>query len=198
MTSLPEHIAVHPAAGFVAPESTHNDHQAHAAGYAAGWSAGSREAKAAAAEAAERLRNELTATANAQRAELASAIAALRTAAEVVAQRSSSDAEQLAEVILDSAVQLATALLGHELSAAAAGRAALDRVVRECPAPPAQVYLHPADIEQLRAGDIPAGVRVCADPALDRGDARADHEHGQVELRLADMLTAMCAALGTR
>jgi len=168
------------------------DHEraaARASGYAAGWASG---AQAAHATARTRLDEQVALLEQARSAELgrlASARAALERAAAQVAAASVPAVEVVADAVLDAALQLAAAVLGHEVrTAQAPGREALRRALLAAPATEPVVRLHPADHATLDAADVPAGVTVVADPSLAQGDSVLQHPYGSVEVLLGAAL----------
>jgi flagellar assembly protein FliH len=163
---------------------------ARASGYAAGWASG---AQAAHATARARLDEQVALLEQARAAELArlaTAREALERAAAQVVAASVPAVEAVADAVLDAALQLAEAVLGHEVrTAAAPGRDALRRALLAAPAAGSPtVRLNPADLATLQAGDVPDGVTLVADPALAQGDSVLNHSHGSVEVLLGAAL----------
>lgn len=184
MSPEPSAVTFRPAPiGAVGAPARRDDDERRAAGYAAGWAAGARAA-AEAAEVAERLRAVAAAAAEARRdAALAQAVVSLRQAAEAVAVRQTVEDAALADAVHAAALELAEAVLGHELRPGPdSARALLGRAL----ALPADAGLHtvrvsPDDLVHLRAVlaagdvDLPEGVRLLPDPALQPGDVVAEH-----------------------
>lgn len=169
--------------------------QGHASGYAAGMQLASRES------AADRARHD------AEHAERASTLAA-RHAAEVAAVRlvGAALAERTQPVLADAeqalfscALDLAVALLGHELrDGETSARAALARACGQDDAEiPVAVRMNPADLAVLNRGsrDFPASLTLVGDPALKRGDAVADYPHGFLDARLGTAVARVRTAL---
>ncbi|MCL2091188.1 MAG: flagellar assembly protein FliH [Micrococcales bacterium] len=182
---------VEPADQAAAVLATHE--QARAAGFAAGFAAGSREAAKVAAVEAEAAH---------QRAEAAEAVRAdehaqaMTTLAAVVRSVRSArvpvlDAAQ--DRLHAAALELATAVLGMELSdAPTAARAVLARAKTAGVARDVVVRMHPRDADVVVA---PEGMRVVADPALAHGDAVVEHGEGELDARIGSALERAQAVL---
>lgn len=204
MSPEPGAVAFRPAPiGTVGAPGRRDDDERRAAGYAAGWAAGARAA-AEAAEAAERRRVAEGAAAEARRdAALAQAVTTLRQAAETVAARRAVDDAALATAVHTAALQLAEAVLGHELRPGPdSARALLGRAL----ALPADAGLHtvrvsPHDVAHVRAVldardvPLPDAVRVVADPALQPGDVVAEHAVVVLDARIRAALDRARAVL---
>lgn len=170
---------------------------ARASGYAAGWASG---AQAAHATARARLQEQTAAVEQAREAELGrlrAARVALEDAAAQVAAASVPAVELVTDAVLEAALQLAAAVLGHEpLASSTPGRDALVRALRGAPGTDAPtVRLHPADAATLAEGEVPIGVVVVADPTLARGDSVLRHSAGSVEVLLQAALLRARAEL---
>lgn len=204
--NIPARPAVFPVVATAAQSHVHADAksrgftQGHAAGYAAGLQLAGREAAAARLQqdaAHEALVDELQARNAAQ-------VAALRLAAAALAQRTApvlADAEQ---ALFSHALELAEALLGHELhDGESTARAALARALGGGSADvPVSIRMHPADLAELsgatlEAMGLPAAVQLAADSSLDRGDAVADYPHGFLDARLGTAVARVRTALLT-
>lgn len=159
---------------------------ARASGYAAGWASGAQAAHAAARRQLDADLAELDAERASLSSRLGSAAAALERAAAQVDAATVPGAEQVADTVLEVALQLAAAVLGHEaIAAQAPGRAALRRaLVAGGAGTTATVRLHPADAATLTAEDVPVDVTVVADPTLAQGDSVLRHGGGSVEVLL--------------
>ncbi|WP_299036284.1 FliH/SctL family protein [uncultured Pseudokineococcus sp.] len=169
----------------------------YAAGYAAGWAQGAAAAAERAqavldAETARRAEEEARQRASAQLA----LTAVLRAAADLEA-RDAPALAQLTDALARTGLELATAVVGAEVRTGAGARAALLRALAPCPPTGrVSVHLHPADlVEVRRAGEVPAGVELVADPSLGRGDALAEHPGGSVDARLEQALERAADAL---
>jgi flagellar assembly protein FliH len=188
---------------------------ARAAGYAAGWAEGKRDATAAAERALferraadERAHEEMTAAYD-------SALAALEAAAAGLERTVAPVAAELADAVVDAALELAEAVIGRELTVATEpGRDALRRALTIAPVGrPVTVRLHPDDHRTLverrdddrrqrdrddrgdrRDGDRP--VTLVADPSLMPGDAVAETDATVVDARLSSALARAKEVLG--
>lgn len=188
-TSAPRAVAL---ARLDAPAAP--DPAARAAGWTAGYAAGAR---AAAAEAAEQQRvlAERAERAEEQRAaEHAAALAALARAADELRARRAPVLAEALDLTRASALELAVALLGVELSdASASARAAMARALSADDLPDdVTVHLSPRDAATVDA----AGLRVVADPALAPGDAVVEHTDGYLDARLTAAVERARTALG--
>jgi flagellar assembly protein FliH len=172
---------------------------ARAVGYAQGWSQGQREAAemhaTVLAEArAERQRYEAV---RAQR--LDSAMQALHTAAARLEATVIQLTDEISDRILSAAVELATVLLGQELTdPQVAATAALRRVLAAAPDnEPVTIWLSPQDFETITAAGpdaligsfgaaAAARIAVECDPALAVGDALARSAATGIDARLSD------------
>jgi len=172
------------ATGPAAPEG------GRAAGYAAGYAAGWAQGAAAAAERAQvaldaetvRRREEEART----RASVQLALGAVLRAAADLEGRDAPVLADLTDALARTGLELATAVVGAEVRTGAGARAALLRALAPCPpSGRVTVHLHPADLVELqRAGEVPEGAHLVADPSLGRGDAVAQHPGGSVDARL--------------
>ncbi len=171
----------------------------HAQGYAAGWAEGRRRVALASQDAA----SSAAATLAEDRRELATRQAglleALAAAAEQVRGSVAARHDELAEGALHLALQIAEAVVGHELAVAAApGRDALARALRAVERPgEVVVRLHPEDLAELD-GAAPAGrsVTLVPDAGLRRGDAVAETEDGLVDATVDGALARVREVLG--
>jgi flagellar assembly protein FliH len=148
--------------------------QAKAEGYAAGWSQG----RQAAAERSQAETDALTARATAERAVVAQQVAELLS---VLAEASRGarvatvpEWVEVADVLAEGALQLATAALGRELqSIDGAVTQAVKAALRHLAEPgEAVIHLNPTDAA-LVADDATLGVRVIADPSVAVGNVIA-------------------------
>jgi flagellar assembly protein FliH len=165
--------------------------QAHAAGYAAGWSQGRQEADAAARAERDRERANASAVTAELTARAESAIAALGTAAASLERRAAQSTAEAENAIATAAFALAEAIVGRELAVAEnPGHEALARALALAPAGrPVTVRLNGADHELLAAGgnrlDVDGRtVTLVADPALQPGDALAECDATRIDARI--------------
>lgn len=178
-----QHVAGGPAQKALEQARTH--------GYAAGYSAGLRAAEAETAILRARREEELRADRLHARALIDRAVAILRAAARSLDARVLPVLEGAEEMIAATALDVAEAVLGYELSDVEnSARSALVRALN--PSTPATVHtvrLHPEDLALLeRAGALDADVAFVADPALSPGDAVAEYPQGLVDARIAAAL----------
>lgn len=173
------------------------DERAHAEGWAAGYAAGARRAAQDSAEQEQRVHAEQQRAEAARAAEHAAALAALDAVTRALHARETPVLADALAAVHAAALELAAALLGAELSdASAAARAALARALGAPDLPDdLVVHLHPRDLAALGADDLPAGVTLVADPALDPGDAVAEHADGHLDARLGAAVARARTAL---
>lgn len=179
------------------PDAAYERAAGRAAGYTAGWSAGAQAAQAAGRrEMAAHLDQAERATA-AQLARLATAVAALERSAEQAAASAAAASDIASESVLDIALRLAAAVLGHEpVASTTPGRDALLRALTAAPAADrAVVRLNAADAATLDEADVPVNVQVVADASVKSGDAVLQHDLGRVEVLLAEALVRARAVL---
>lgn len=147
-------------------------------GYRDGYQAGHDEAIAEAARA------EAACDSAAERA-----LAALTAAGAELHAHRGRDIEGIQELLVDAALELATAIVGRELEVAAApGRDALVRALRLADGlEPAVARLHPGDVDTLGALDQLARGReitVVADPAVEAGGCIVEVSNGRIDAQL--------------
>jgi len=174
---------------------------ARAVGYAQGWSQGQREAAEmhATALAEARAAQQRYEQVRAQR--LDSAMQALQVAAASLEGTVVQLTDQISDKILTTAVELATVLLGQELTdPQVAATAALTRVLAVAPDnEPVTIWLSPQDFETVtEAGPdalvasfgaaAAARITVECDPALVVGDALARSAATGIDARLTDAI----------
>jgi len=173
---------------------------ARGAGHAVGFAAGRREAAQLAAVEAERVAAERAVADAARAAEHAAALAVLERAAAAAAARTAPVLAELEQRLHAAALELAQAVLGHELrDGEHSARAALARV-RQHPQQvgPQTVRMHPRDLAALDAVGVTAdvdGLTLVADATLGLGDAVSEHPDGYLDARLATALDRVRAAL---
>ena len=168
----------------------------HAAGYAAGLQVAAAELaakRAALEEAYAALRDEL-------RAQTEAVIGTLNQAAQALHHRNAPVISSIENVLAAAAVELAEAVLGHELGCEdrrQVTRSAIERALAHTqPEEIISVHLHPGDLAVLSEADVNAvGVRLVSDPSLDRGDALAMLPAGFLDARISSALKRAKAAL---
>jgi flagellar assembly protein FliH len=179
-----------------APTSSHE--RDRATGYAAGWAAGAR----AAAKQAEDQRTALAAAhqaAEARRdAEVSATVAALARAAAAADARTAPVVDEVREALALATIQLAEAVVGHELSdAETSARSALWRALSAS----ADLGVHtirvsPRDHALLVAdGRVAESVAVVADPSLSPGDAISEHPNGYLDAQVSTAFARARAAI---
>jgi flagellar assembly protein FliH len=163
--------------------------QAHAEGFAAGHADGLVAADAVVAEA-ERAATERIAEVQARwERRLASATAAMTTAAQRLDESAVPIADEIRETIVGTVLTLLEDLLGREL--ALADSPVLDAVRRAltlCPADaPAVVRVHPDDLGEIpedALADLPDSVRIVPDPSVERAGAVAETGPRRIDAQL--------------
>ena len=143
--------AVRAAVGRAAAEATRRGFRdGHDAGYRAGHNEGVRAA----------------------RDETRAAVTALQAAATDMGQRVATDLDAAAHTIAAAALQLAEAIIGRHIEAAAdPGADALARALALAPATPLIARLHPEDVALLDTSLLPddGHVVITSDPTIERG-----------------------------
>jgi len=201
MSPEPVTLAFRPAA--IGGTLRRDDGERRAAGYAAGWAAGARAAAEEAA-ATERRRAEEIAQVEVRRdAAVERAVATLAEAAAALGRRQAVDDLVMATAIQTAALDLAEAVLAHELRPGPDSAAVL---LERALALPADEGLHtirvsPADIAAVQAvldagsATLPDGVRLVSDAALQPGDVIAEHATVVLDGRVRAALDRARAAL---
>jgi flagellar assembly protein FliH len=183
----------------LAPTARAAREQDRAAGYAAGWAAGARAAAEQAAQQRAALAAEQHAAEERREAQLRAAVDRLGRAAAAADARSAPVVADARRALAQAAIELAEAVLGHELSdGPARARAALDRALSaEADLGVHTVRLSPADHAALLSEGVepPAGVVLVADPRLRPGDAVSEHPGGYLDAQIATALDRARRAL---
>lgn len=167
-------------------------------GYASGYAAGRRAAEADVRAEREKLQRRYHAAGIAAQRDLAAAVATLNAAAVALHRRMLPVLEDASQLLAESALDLAQAVLGTELLDAEHGaRAALSRALDGVEADAVHaVHLHPDDLAVLPAGlDLDGRIKLVADPRLQRGDAVTEFEDGYLDARIGEALARCRAAL---
>ena len=169
-----------------------------------GWAAGHAEGVTAAADvvaAAERAAEARLAEVQARwERRLASATAALGSAAGQLEAAAAPVAQELRESVLDAVMTLVGDMLGRELlMATAPGLDALRRALTLCPSDvPVVVRLHPDDLAEVPRDELhalPASVSVVGDPEVERAGAIATAGTTRVDAQLTAALARVRAVL---
>ncbi len=158
----------------------------HAAGYAEGLRHAAEQHRAAEADREARLADAIAG----ERARTQQAVHALQRAAATLNQQVIPALEDADQTLIDTALDLAEAVLGAEVAggrvpAAAVLRRALDAAGRE---QVANVRMNPVDIAALDGTTIPDGITVTPDVTLGPGDATASLRHGWFDARIRESL----------
>ncbi|THJ65047.1 hypothetical protein E8P82_13025 [Arthrobacter echini] len=163
---------------------------AAARGHAAGYADGLALARAELAEQRTRLDAERAAERRHADQRAAQRMRVLDAAVRALERQSAPVLAEARTRILDAALEIAEALLGQELQdGPSSARAAVARALSGIDGEDVRtVRLHPADLADLSATDVPAGLQLSPDPSLQRGDAVAECENGQLDARLGSAL----------
>lgn len=171
---------------------------AHAAGFAAGFAAGARAASRAAAQAQVLADERRLADEHRRAAEHAAALAALDAAVRGARSQTAPVLAEAQATLQRCALELATAVLGVELSDGPTGAVAALARVAAADVEPVAIRLHPDDLRALGPDpQLPEGARLVADPSLARGDAVADLPDGWLDARISSALERARTALET-
>jgi flagellar assembly protein FliH len=175
---------------------------AHEAGYQAGYAEGMQAAEAAVAEIERDAAERLAEVQARWERRLASAVAAMGSAARQLEEAAVPAATATRESILDVALTLVEDLLGRELALATdPAMDAVRRALTLCPEDaPAVVRVHPddlAEIDEDALAGLPDTVRVVADPAVERAGAVAESGTRRVDAQLGAALGRVQAVLST-
>lgn len=179
--------------------------RARAAGYAIGYAAGVREAARQAGHERVRAAEQTAADDARRREEHRELVDALGRAAAAARARTAPVLADAEATLVAAAVELAQAVLRHELAdGPRSARAALARALDVPGAGDVHaVRMHPRDAAIIQAAAaaadvaLPDGVAVVADPTLDLGDAVSEHVDGYLDARVSTALARALAALGT-
>ena len=167
--------------------------QARAAGFAAGFAAGSREAAKVAAVEADAAHERAEAAEAVRADEHAQAMASLAAAVRAACSARVPVLDAVEDRLHAAALELATAVLGLELSdAPTAARAVLARAATAGVGTQVVVRMNPRDADAVVA---PEGMRVVVDPTLSHGDAVVEHGDGELDARLTTALDRARAVL---
>jgi flagellar assembly protein FliH len=189
--------AFEPARFGLAVEADDVRAEARATGYAAGWAEGRRAAAEQAQAELARLSDEDSRQRQSSRAR---ADAAVLAAVQDWTRRTTPVLDELADLVVEAALDLAQAVVGRELSASAAperARLALRRALAPlAPGAPIRLRMNPDDLAALEdrtAGDPAVAheghlVELVSDPSLNTGDAVAEQDGATVDARVATAL----------
>jgi flagellar assembly protein FliH len=176
---------------------------AQTVGYAAGWASGIRAARAVGDAEAHAARAARERAEREHRTSVDSALHALDVAAGELEASATPGVEQLEELVVSAALEIAEALVGQVLrDDHTRSAAALRRALALAPAgEPVRVRLSPADHATITASaPAPDGtsreIELIADPTLAAGDARATCAATAIDARLSAGLARVREALG--
>ena len=166
-------------------------------GHAAGYAAGRKQAEAEAAVLREQISAEAARATALATAELRAANDALARAAAEFRARQVPVLASVDASIAAAAIELAEAIVGHELSSGdGSARAAIERASAETVPAGSVVRLNPHDIRVIEAeGGGAPGVELVPDHSLQRGDAVVDLAHGSIDARVSASLARAKAVL---
>jgi flagellar assembly protein FliH len=186
-------------------EGSSGDESSRARGHAAGYTAGLRAAAADVEARIARNDAEHAAAVLHQQARVGRAVALLGAAATALHERTVPVLQEAEDTLVATAVELAEAILGHELGDAdTSARSALRRALISGAddvsgtGRPHAVRMNPHDlalIDLVTRAD--AGVDFIADLTLARGDAMAEFPDGFLDARIGTALARAKAALGS-
>jgi len=165
-------------------------------GHAAGYAAGRKQAEAEAAVLREQISAEAARATALATAELRAANDALARAAAEFRARQVPVLASVDASIAAAAIELAEAIVGHELSSGdGSARAAIERASAETVPAGSVVRLNPHDIRVIEAEGGAPGVELVPDHSLQRGDAVVDLAHGSIDARVSASLARAKAVL---
>ena len=172
------------AAGFDPAQSAAEQRRGYDSGYEAGRAEGLAAGRAAAAAEAAAALTHLEALGR-----------SLAAAAEEVRRHRALELAGLEDALARTAVDLASAIIGRELQVAESpGADALARALALVPAGSGAVArLHPGDVDTV--GQLPGGVTVIADPAIEPGGCILEVGDSRIDAQLGPALDRVRAAL---
>ena len=185
-----------PSLGFGG--ATPLDAAARATGHAAGYLEGLRAGAAVAKERAEENEIVVAQAADRTRARIDAAVAALARAADALERRTLPLLGEVQTAIADAAVDIAEAVIGHELSCGdASARSALGRALGGVDVERViAIRLNPDDLADLTSSSAAAtAVTLVADATLSRGDAVTEFDEGFLDARIGSALERVRSAL---
>jgi flagellar assembly protein FliH len=167
-------------------------------GYAAGFAAGARNAEQTLAERRTQLESAAEQARAAERAATVERLTRLDRVADALEARLSAVCSAAEEELLAAAVELAEALLGHELADDARSAQAIARRVlaADGEATAVRVRVHPAEVAAVSRELTGRPIDVVPDPSLGRGDAIAELPEGFIDARVTTAVARVRRALG--
>lgn len=160
-------------------------------GHTAGYTAGLRKATAEAASRRVDMEAEHAALLRQCVARTDRAVAALEAAVRALGDVSLPLVTQAQDVLAHASLDLAEAVIGHELTQGnLSARAAIARVLEQPIRPGIHtIRMNPTDLSMLDEADIDSlGLQVIGDPSLPVGDATAEFEDGFLDARISNAL----------
>ncbi|GAB4098619.1 FliH/SctL family protein [Sinomonas halotolerans] len=196
--ALPAYAAVqYPVLGE-SPASVREEAQARARGHAAGYAAGMRAAQEMLEVRLAAFEEEKAAWFVQARGTLAHAVGALDAAASAARALAAPVLAEAEDAVVRSALELAGAVVGHELSRDDAAAASVLARLGASAEVPLRVRVSADDFDAVTAalGADEAPRTLVVDPALGRGDAVAELPAGILDARIATAFERARAALG--
>jgi len=174
-----------------------SDSVAYATGHLAGFTDGLRKATAAADVRRQEMEAEHAAVLRHAQARTDRAVALLTGAVQAVRNAVLPVVGDAQDALIAAALDLAETIIGVELGdGALSARAALVRALADVPAGgTVTVKMNPADFTVLGESTSVPGAVIMADPAMGRGDAVAEFEHGHLNARIGTALDRARQAL---
>lgn len=152
--------------------------------WTAGYEAGLAAERAASADELDAVRAEL----GAARMRVDHLALVLADAAEDLRSRQAIAVEDLGTSLVDAALEIATAVLGQEISSGRAAPVVLERALALLPASgPAEIRLHPEDIAVMKPLDRPS-IELVPDDTVERGGCVIDFADGSIDAQLGPAL----------
>ena len=166
-------------------------------GHATGYAAGRKRADAELESLRASLRAEAEHAAELSRERVGTALEALARAAEDYSSRLAPALQSVDASLAAAAMELAEAIVGHELSTSAgSARAALEHATGSDIPAGAVVRLNPQDVQLILAEGAPQpGLDLVPDFSLQPGDAVVELAHGTLDARVSASLARARAAL---
>lgn len=177
------------------------DAVARSTGHAAGYLEGLRAGAAVAKERAEENEIEVAQAAARTRARIDAAVATLTRAADALERRTLPLLGEVQTAIAEAAVDIAEAVIGHELSCGdASARSALGRALGGVDVERViAIRLNPDDLADLTLASPAASalppLTLVADATLSRGDAVTEFDEGFLDARIGSALERVRSAL---
>lgn len=186
-------------AGTGAEKTDQKSSQAYgyAKGFSSGWAAGQKRANREAQQERQVISEQARLAEEARSEAYVDAMDEIQAIADAVASRDNLVIDEMKSALMESAVTLAEALLGVELSEAETGaKAALKRALSmNDPKEIVSVHLNPQDVVTLHNLGVESPVELVPDKELDPGDAVAYMPEGLLDARLSSAIRRAREAL---